>query len=325
MTAPDSEGSQAVEDERRLQVDAYLNASLVRGQTEGTVRYRRVYLAQFVDWLSGREIREWEAVTWRDLEEHVVWLQTRRNRRSQAGARLSMHTVAAAVSVLRSFFAWLTTYGRLPADPAVGLKLGRYDRTPQRPVLSIAEVEALLDAPGVDAVGLRDRAILETFYSTGVRRAELCALDCYDVDFSEGAIQVRNGKGGRDRVVPVGSVAISAIRRYLRESRPLLLAGGKDPGLFVASITHQRISAKDLNWMILKYGTRAGIAGRVTPHVLRHTCATHLLQGGASIRDVQAILGHACIGTTQLYTRVSADDLVAVHARAHPRDALGVP
>src|SRR5439155_18031594 len=162
-------------------------------------------------------------------------------------------------------------------------------------ILTESEVTALIEAPGTDELGLRDRAILETLYSTGLRRAELCNLDLFDLDQEGGTVRVRNGKGGRDRIVPIGTHALTALRRYLRQARPGLVATPKQPALFVAAITRRRLSVKTLNLIVRKYADAACLGKRVTPHVLRHTCATHLLQGGADVRHVQLILGHASV------------------------------
>jgi site-specific recombinase XerD len=153
----------------------------------------------------------------------------------------------------------------------------------------------------------------------------LCGLDLYDVDLCAETVFVRDGKGGKDRVVPIGATAIVAVRRYLRQVRPLLLGGVEEQAVFLASITRRRLGVKTLNRIVQKHGEAAGLGKRITPHLLRHACSTHLLQGGAATRHVQAILGHASIGTTQIYTRVAVDDVIAGHARHHPRDRLTIP
>jgi integrase/recombinase XerD len=234
-------------------------------------------------------------------------------------------TLAAEASVLRSFFAWLARRRVVLFDPAETLVLG--DRTEPLPktVLTESEVQALLVAPGRGAVGLRDRAILETLYSTALRRAELVGLDLYDLDAAGELVRVRQGKGRKDRYVPVGAHALEALRRYIHQARPELAATPKEPALFVAAVTRRRLRVKTLNWIVRRHGEAAGLEKRVTPHVLRHTCATHLLQGGADLRHVQAILGHASIATTQVYTRVAVEDLAAVHRRHHPRRRLKIP
>ncbi len=307
-------------------VEDYLTDSLAHGRARGTVAYRRVYLGQLLAWLEARSIMRARLVTPRVLAEYLAHLMTRKTDYNRVEpTTLSVKTLAAEASVLRSFFSWLAARRVVLFDPAEHLKLG--DRTQPLPkaVLTEAEVRVLLSAPGHDVLGLRDRAILETLYSTGLRRAELCALDLYDLDPAGELVRVRQGKGGRDRVVPIGAAALTAIRRYLRDARPELVATPKEPALFVAAITRKRLNVKTLNLLVRKHAEAAGITRRVTPHVLRHTCATDLLRGGADIRHVQAILGHASVATTQIYTRVAGEDLVTVHRRHHPRGRMHLP
>jgi integrase/recombinase XerD len=307
-------------------VEVHLADALARGLARGTVAYRRVYLGQLLAWLERRGITRAREITPHVLDDYLIHLKQRRTDYNRAEATtLSVKTLAAEASVLRSFCRWLAARRVVLFDPAEHLKLG--DRTQPLPktVLTEAEVRALLSAPGRDVLGLRDRAILETLYSTGLRRAELCALDLYDLDHAGELVRVRQGKGGRDRVVPIGEAALAAIRRYLHDARPELVATPKEPALFVAAITHRRLNVKTLNLIVRKHAEAAGIAKRVTPHVLRHTCATDLLRGGADIRHVQAILGHVSVATTQIYTRVAVEDLLQVHRRHHPRRKLRVP
>jgi integrase/recombinase XerD len=306
-------------------VEAFLTDSLALGLARGTVAYRRVYLAQLVAWLGDRNLTTASLVTPAVLDEYLAHLRGRitdYNRKEPSP--LSVKTLAAEASVLRSFFAWLARRRVVLFDPAETLVLG--DRTQPLPkaVLTESEVRALLAAPGLDAVGLRDRAILETLYSTGLRRAELVALDLYDLDASGELVRVRQGKGRKDRYVPVGTHALEALRRYVHHARPELVTTSKEPALFVASNSGRRLGRAGLGLIVRRHAAAAGLGKRVTPHVLRHTCATHLLQGGADLRHVQAILGHASIATTQVYTRVAVEDLAAVHRRSHPRRSLKV-
>ncbi len=307
-------------------VEEYLTDSLAKGKSRGTVTYRRVYLGQLLGWLEEHAITRARLVTPRVLSEYLAHLKARiTDYHRERPSPLSVKTLVAEASVLRSFFGWLTTRHVILFNPAEDLQLG--DRTDPLPkaVLTEPEVRALLAAPGTDTLGLRDRAILETLYSTGLRRAELCGLDLYDLDLANELVRVRGGKGGRDRIVPIGSWALVAIHRYVRESRPELIARPKEPALFVAAVTRRRLNVKTLNFLVRKHTQAAGIEKRVTPHVLRHTCATHLLQNGADLRHVQAILGHASIATTQIYTRVAVEDLAAVHRRHHPRRKMKIP
>jgi integrase/recombinase XerD len=307
-------------------VHDYLLDSLAHGRSRGTIGYRRVYLGQLLAWLKDRGIEQASVVTHRILTNYQVHLKSRQTAYNRPRpSPLSVTTLAAQVSVVRSFFAWLAASRVLLFNPAEDLRLGRYSGLLPKTILTVAEMEALLAAPGRGVLGLRDRAMLETMYSTGLRRAEICGLDRYDLDIPGETVMVRCGKGGRDRVVPIGAHALAALRRYLNESRPELVGRSKEPALFLAAITRCRLNVKTLNLIVRKHAEAASIVKRVTPHVLRHTCATHLLQGGADLRHVQVILGHASIVTTQIYTRVAVEDLVAAHQRHHPRYKLQIP
>ena len=304
-------------------VETFLTDSLATGRSRGTVAYRRVYLGQLLAWFQARGVSEARQVTPRVLDEYLVHLKLRETTyRRPRPSPLSVQTLAAEASVLRSFFGWLTRRRVLLFDPSEGLKLGVRNAPLPKSVLTETEVLALLNAPGTDTLGLRDQAILETLYSTGLRRAELCGLDRYDLDFPGEVVLVRQGKGGRDRIVPIGSHALAAVRRYLNEARPELVRSSKEPALFLAAVTGYRLGVKTLNLIVRKHAEAAGIGKRVTPHVLRHTCATHLLQGGADVRHVQLILGHASVATTQIYTRVAVEDLAAAFRKHHPRASL---
>jgi integrase/recombinase XerD len=307
-------------------IEAHLAGALARGLAPGTAAYRRVYLGQLAVWLKARGVVSPQCVTPALLTEYLIHLKARvtgYNRKTPSP--LSVKTLAAEASVLRSFFSWLAERRVLLFNPAEDLVLADRTQPLPRTVLTESEVQALLAAPGADALGLRDRAILEALYSTGLRRAELAGLDLYDVDQASEVVRVRQGKRGKDRYVPIGARALAAVRRYLHEARPGLVASPKEPALFVAAVYGRRLNVKTLNLIVRQRAAAAGLAKRVTPHVLRHTCATHLLQGGAGLRHVQAILGHASIATTQVYTRVAVEDLVAVHRRHHPRRRLKIP
>jgi integrase/recombinase XerD len=304
-------------------VAAYLNESLVRGHSRGTVEYRRVYLRQLERWLwerGGAEVLTPSVLA--GFGEHLIRRRTSYKR--PVPTPLSSTTLAAAFSVLRSFGAWLVQREVVSVDPARDLRCDRRASPPQRPVPTVTEVERLLETPDERVLGVRDRAILETLYSTGLRRSELCALDLYDVDFCNETVMVRQGKGGRDRVVPIGATALRSLRRYLKEARPRLLPGEGERAVFLASITRRRLGPKNLNRIVQAHAERAGLGKRVTPHLLRHACATHLLQGGAATPDVQAILGHASIAATPTYTRVAVEDVALAHGRHHPRERLRV-
>ena len=237
-------------------------------------------------------------------------------------AELSRSTRASSqaryLSTLRRFYRWQIGRGRLRHDPTQNLSNpARPSRLPK--TLSEAQVEALIAAPDTATpLGLRDRAMLETIYATGLRVSELVNLKLFEVSLNDGVVRV-TGKGNKDRLTPLGELAIAWIERYLAEARPEILAGRQDDALFVTGRGHAM--TRQAFWQLVKrYALSAGIAPeRLSPHVLRHAFATHLLNHGADLRVVQLLLGHADISTTQIYTHVARERLKALHASHHPR------
>ena len=218
---------------------------------------------------------------------------------------------------LRGFFRFLHQENVLPHDPAALIELPKSGRhLPD--VLSGHEIQALLAAPPVGRpAGLRDAAMLELLYAAGLRVSELIRLKVLDLNFDAGFVRVF-GKGGKERVVPIGRPALSVLHRYLDQARPLLLKGEASPFLFVAR--RGRPLSRQGFWKLLKkYAVQAGIRHPVSPHTLRHSFASHLLEGGADLRVVQMMLGHADIATTQIYTHVSMERLRSIHQQYHPR------
>lgn len=233
------------------------------------------------------------------------------------GVGLASSSVSRAQSALRTYFSFLVEEGVLESDPTEGLQSPRVAR-PLPEVLDAAAVSALLEAPRLDSsVHWRDRAILEFLYATGVRVSELVGLLLTNLDLEEGLCTVF-GKGSKERMVPLGRPACVALSRYLREVRPALEKG--KGGGYVFLNQRGRPLSRTAVWMIVKAAARlAGIEGSVSPHVLRHTYATHLLEGGADLVAVQELLGHADISTTQIYTHLDLQYLRDVHRKYHPR------
>lgn len=222
------------------------------------------------------------------------------------------------LSSLRRFYRWQLARGSIFADPT--LKLANPVRASRLPkVMSESQVEALLAAPDPDTpLGLRDRAMLETLYATGLRVSELVNLKLHEVGFDEGVARVL-GKGSKERLVPLGEVALDWLGRYLAAARPAILAGRQSAALFVTG--RGAAMSRQMFWNLVKrYAAAADIApAKLSPHVLRHAFATHLLNHGADLRVVQLLLGHADISTTQIYTHVARERLKSLHATHHPR------
>lgn len=267
-------------------------------------------ITRFMEFLAARGITAPAAVTARDLREFTYHL------RDQG---LAATSIRRSLSAIRTYFAFLLAEGLVSADPSEQVESPAIWRTLPA-VLSREETTRLLDAPDpADRLYWRDKALLELAYASGVRVSELTALKARDVDLDE-RFAIVYGKGSKERLVPVGGPAVNAIRVYLRELRPALDRGaGKGSGALFLNARGGELTRMGV-WKILrKHVERAGIDRRVTPHTLRHTFATHLLEGGADLASVQEMLGHADISTTQIYTHVDRDYLRDVHRRYHPR------
>ncbi|MFH7319448.1 tyrosine recombinase XerC [Desulfurivibrio sp. D14AmB] len=231
-------------------------------------------------------------------------------------SRNKSSSVARKLSALRTFFRFLLKREVLGSDPAAAIAAPKGEGY-LPVVLSVDEVFCLLEMPGPgDRFAARDRAMLELLYATGLRVAELAALDLAMVDLGEGMVRV-HGKGNKERLVPMGTAAVAAIEAYLPQRAVLLQSGRAERALFLNS-RGGRITTRSIERLVKMYAERAGIAARVSPHALRHSFATHLLEMGADLRVVQELLGHASLSTTQRYTHLNLDHLTAVYDKSHP-------
>jgi site-specific recombinase XerD len=235
--------------------------------------------------------------------------------------RLSVGTQANRLAAVRKFFSWLLSEQQIAYNPAATLQLPKQPQRLPRGVLTKTEARRLIEAtPAVKPRDIRDRAILETLYATGIRRAELIALTIYDADLQTATLRIEHGKGNTKRVVPLTQSAIAALKLYLETARGLFAREASQVRLFVSSRSGGPLDDDDIVRIVAKAANRAGLSKHVTPHTLRHTCATHLLKGRADIRQIQKLLGHRRLSSTEVYTRVELSDLAEVIARCHPRE-----
>ena len=271
-------------------------------------------IRRFLEYLKVRGIERLTEVDRTVLADYQLEVSLERFR----GKPLHSSTQRKRLTCLRQFFRYLLRQSAVLQDPTSDLEFPRLlDQLP-RDVLTKREVGRLLSAADPESLlGLRDRAMLEILYSTGIRVSEMAALNLQNLDLRNAELRVR-GKGSKERIVPLGEVVREYLGRYLSASRPYL-ASTEEPALFV-SHRGKRFHYTNISFLVRSYGRKAGIRKRVSPHGLRHTCATHLLQGRADIRHIQRILGHASIATTQRYTRVEIADLKKVLKRCHPRE-----
>ena len=278
-----------------------------RGASEPTRHAYGVDLGQLALWAT-REGVEPAEVSYKTLRRYAAVLSER---------RVASSTVARKLAAVRSFFRALVEHGEIAHNP------GDLLPAPKRPqrlprALKADEVAALLDRiPATTALELRDRALFELAYACGLRARELVDLDVESVDFDGEELRVE-GKGGKTRILPVGESALAAVGRYLERARHALSAGGDERALFLSK-SGRRLSTSDVRRRLSAWTRAAAVQGGVSPHALRHSFATHLLEGGADLRSIQELLGHASIATTQVYTRVESSRLRAAYRRSHPR------
>jgi integrase/recombinase XerD len=300
-------------------VDAYLrHVSIERGLSDHTVAAYRRDLAGYVDWLAEHGIRDSAEVTTALVAEFAA-------ERASGDPPPASSSLARLQSSVRGLHRYLAREGIEAADPTGRLRPPKAARRLPK-ALTIEQVERLLDAAGPttaaaggaeELIGLRDRALLELLYATGARVSEVVQLDVDDLAQGE-VVRVR-GKGSKERIIPVGSYARSALEGYLTRSRPELSRRGRaTPRLFLGA--RGAPLSRQSAWLVIQHAAeRAQLTAHVSPHTLRHSFATHLLQGGADVRVVQELLGHASVATTQIYTHVSVDALRDVYSTSHPR------
>ncbi len=290
-----------------------------RGQAEHTQRTYKAQLDRFVAWAHDRGLRDWHAV---ELAHLTAFLQHERQRPlartpEDSPRRLSNESVYLAIAALRAFFRFCERERLLPTNPAEHLSLPRrWQRLPK--ALSDQEIARLLQPPPTPTpADLCDQAVLELAYASGLRLAELRRLRLEQLHLEAGFVTVV-GKGNKERVVPVGRPAVEALRRYLEAGRPHLVRP-RSPGVVFLTRRGTPFAPVTL-WLRIKNRVRrAGITRNVTPHMLRHSFATHLLEHGADLRVIQELLGHASLSTTEVYTHVAGSRLREVHRRFHPR------
>jgi integrase/recombinase XerD len=273
--------------------------------------------ARFFNWLEEKGIKDVRHVTKDTLQAYLLHLGEARNKKGQP---LGHALTCARIRGVKRFFEWQESIQRILVNPADFLKEPKRPSRLPRFVLSVEEMGKVLAVPDLtQPSGIRARAILEVFYSTGIRLAEMTALRVQDLDLEEGLLRVNEGKGAKDRVVPLGDEAKKYLKIYLQEVRPKLLKGG-DPGDLWISYYGGPLSSMSISVLVRQTARAAGIGKPVSAHTLRHTCATHMVKNGADILLVSQLLGHSDVRVTQLYVRVAGVDVKKAHQETHPRE-----
>jgi len=286
----------------------------VTGYSPVTIHNRRHAIRRFIGWADERGLGDPREITRPILERYQRYLFYYRK---EDGSPMSPAMQGQCLAALKTWFKWLSRQNHIPANPAADIDLPRLPKRLPSWVPSVEEVEAILrEAEPQSPQGIRDRALLETLYATGLRRMELPQIAIYDCDLSRGILWVKHGKGGRQRVVPLGERASAWLNKYLIEARPQLMT--QDTDILFLTNYGDPLGANYIAAKVKRYMRFAGIDRHGSTHLLRHACATHMLDGGADIRYIQEMLGHASIETTEVYTHVSISKLIAVHKNSHP-------
>jgi integrase/recombinase XerD len=282
-----------------------------------TIRLHEANLHRFLEYLDEVGVSDIRAVTRATLWTYATTTMAR---------PWAPQTKVWKLATVRRFFRLLKRRDRILVDPSPVLPRIKVPDSLPRVVMTRDEVNLVLAQPELRTrTGFRDRAILETFYSTAIRLSELRQLTIYDIDLADGMLRVNQGKGRKDRIVPLGKVAGKFVAEYLKRVRPRLAKEERPERALFLSYTGRPLTGGTIGYLVRLYARRATVAKRVTCHTFRHTCATEMLRNGSSIRYVQELLGHADISTTQIYTRLLPLDLVKAHARAHPRERQSPP
>lgn len=293
---------------------SFLDWSLTIGLAAQTVQIRTRALNTFIHWCDERGLHRPQDITRPILQRYQHHLY---HYRKADGEPLAFSTQATLLNPLKAFFKWLTLDNHILYNPAADLEVPRQPRQLPKVLLTIEAVEQVLNQPDVTTLmGIRNRAVLETLYSTGIRRFELMQLKLYEVDTRYGTLMVRQGKGKKDRLIPIGGRACRWIDKYLAEVRPQLIIG-QDHGYLFVTDYGEPYEKNRLGDMVKKYLRHAGVEHGAC-HVFRHAMATHMLENGADIRYIQAMLGHSELSTTQIYTQVSIGKLKEIHQATHP-------
>jgi integrase/recombinase XerD len=286
-----------------------------KNYSDKTIASREVYLRFFIAWCLDRGIARPQDVTRAIIERYQSHLFVYRKKDGQPLSTSSQHV---RITPLRAWFKWLARQNFILYNPASDLELPRMEKRLPKHILSVKEAETVLAVPDLNTTtGMRDRAMLEVLYSTGMRRMELINLKLHDIDAERGTVMIRQGKGKKDRMIPIGERAIAWVDKYRDDVRAGLSTGADEGTLFLTHLG-EAFTSNRLTQMVRDYIVQADIGKTGSCHLFRHTMATLMLENGADIRYIQAMLGHAELSTTQIYTQVSIRQLKAIHTATHP-------
>lgn len=303
----------------RQLLEEHIESLLVQNYSEDTTEHGRCCVLDFIRWAELRGIQHPMEVTRPILESYQRYLYYYRQKNGQP---LTFRTQHSRLSPVCRWFRWLVRNNRILYNPASDLDMPRLEKRIPRTIFSVQETERVMLVPDIhSAVGLRDRAILETFYSTGIRRRELMRLKLYDVDRQRATLTIREGKGKKDRMIPIGERALLWVEKYLREARSFLAVEPDDATVFLTQYG-ESFSPDSLSSLTRDYIAQANLGKSGSCHTFRHTMATLMLEGGANLRYIQQMLGHTNLNSTEIYTHVAIRKLQQIHAVTHPGATL---
>lgn len=293
----------------------FINWLRVKNYAPTTIKNRDYELSHFFEWARERGMERPQDITKPVLERYMSYLH---HYRKKNGAPMGARTQHGRIMAVKVYFSWLAKNNQVLYNPASDLDMPKLEAKLPRAILTTEEVAKVMNAIHVrDPIGIRDRAIMETFYSTGVRRIELVNMCLDDLDYERGTVMIRLGKGRKDRVIPIGDTALLWIRKYLKEVRPELSPGLHEDHVFLTD-KGTVFTTNMLTALGRYYIDKSGVSKKGACHIFRHTMATTMLENGADIRYIQAMLGHEKLETTQIYTKVSIKKLKSIHSSTHP-------
>jgi len=296
-------------------LEEHLQALLVRNYSEYTVKYRRACIEQFIRWSGERGLTEPVEITRPILEHYQRYLF---HYRQKNGRPLTFTSQNSRLVSIRVWFKWMARQRYVLHNPASELELPKVGRRLPKNILTVSEMEQVLAQPDIsDPLGLRDRALMETLYSTGMRRMEVVNLKLYDLDTEQGTVMIRQGKGRKDRVIPIGERAAAWVEKYIREARDRIVMEPDDYTVFLSNVG-EPFTLGYLSQLVRSHVEAAKVGKSGACHIFRHSMATLMLDNGADIRYIQEMLGHSDLRTTQIYTQVSIRQLKRIHAATHP-------
>lgn len=292
----------------------YLQWLTVRHYSPRTISLRKTNISRFIKWCDERSLTHPQEISRPILERYRVYIYYYRKKN---GDPISLSSQSTRLEPLRGFFKWLTKENHLLYNPASEMELPRQHRKLPH-ILTVEEIELILNQTTLHGdIGIRDRAIIETLYSTGLRRIEMINLKMYDIDLANGTLMVREGKGKKDRMVPLGERACAWLQKYIEDVRPDYAIEPDENYVFITEYGQSMIKNR-MSDMVKKHIEAAGVTKPGACHIFRHSMATHMLENGADIRYIQVILGHSVLTTTELYTQVSIRKLKEIHTLTHP-------